>query len=415
MKIAIIGGGVSGLVTAYLLSDEHDITLFEANDYLGGHTHTVDVQRKEKNLAVDTGFIVFNERTYPNFIKLLARLGVASQLSDMSFSVNDKRIGLEYRATNLVTLFAQRSNLFNIPFWRMLQEIFRFRKETLPLYGHSDFSTTLGDYLTANNYSRMFIDEFIVPMGSAIWSADPKQFLQFPIVAFVTFFTNHGILSVVDQPKWRVIRGGSREYVGPLCASFRDRVRLSTPVERVRRSPEGVEVTPRGGAPEHFDQVVLACHCDQALAMLADPSPIEQELLRAIPYLRNDTVLHTDSTLLPSRTRAWASWNCLVPKQDQQGVCLTYWMNLLQSLETDEPLCVTLNSPSAIRPESVIQSFVYHHPSYSTAAFEAQKRREEISGVNRTWYCGAYWGYGFHEDGVNSALAVCKQFGKELG
>jgi predicted NAD/FAD-binding protein len=274
MKIAIIGGGISGLVTAYLLSGEHDITLFEANDYLGGHTHTVDVPQEEKNLAVDTGFIVFNERTYPNFIALLARLGVASQLSDMSFSVADKRTGLEYRATNLNTLFAQRSNLINIPFWRMLQEIFRFRKETLSLYGNSDFSKTLGDYLTANTYSRMFIDEFIVPMGSAIWSADPKQ--------------------------------------------------------------------------EH------------------------------------------------------------------QGVCLTYWMNLLQSLETDKTFCVTLNTPEAIRPESVIQSFVYHHPSYSTAAFEAQKRRSEISGVNRTWYCGAYWGYGFHEDGVKSALAVCKPFGKEL-
>lgn len=415
MKIAIIGGGISGLVTAYLLSEEHDITLFEANDYLGGHTHTVDVQRPGKTLSVDTGFIVFNERTYPNFITLLNRLGVTSQLSDMSFSVNDKRIGLEYRASNLNTLFAQRRNVLNIPFWRMLKEIFRFRKETLPLYGSKDFSVTLGDYLAANHYSRMFIDAFIVPMGSAIWSADPKQFLEFPVVAFVTFFTNHGILSVVDQPKWRVICGGSREYVAPLGASFRDRVRLSTPVARVRRSSEGVEVTPRGGASERFDQVVLACHSDQALAMLADPSPTERELLGAIPYLRNDTVLHTDSTLLPSRPLARASWNCLLTQKEQQGVCLTYWMNLLQSLKTPESICVTLNSPAAIRPETVLGSFVYHHPSYSTAAFEAQKRRGEISGVNRTWYCGAYWGYGFHEDGVNSALAVCKQFGKELG
>lgn len=414
MKIAIIGGGVSGLVTAYLLSGEHEITLFEANDYLGGHTHTVDVQREKKSWAVDTGFIVFNERTYPHFIALLARLGVASQLSDMSFSVADKRIGLEYRASNLNTLFAQRRNLLSPSFWRMLKEIFRFREETLPLYGSNDFSLSLGDYLAANRYSRMFIDEFIVPMGSAIWSADPKQFLQFPAVAFVTFFTNHGILSVVDQPKWRVIRGGSREYVGPLCAPFRDRVRVSTPVDRICRQETCVEVTPRNGAAEPFDQVVLACHSDQALALLADPSAAEQELLGAIPYQRNDTVLHTDSSLLPSRPRARASWNCLISQREQHGVCLTYWMNLLQSLETPEPICVTLNSPGAINPETVIQSFVYHHPVYSTAAFEAQRRREEISGVNRTWYCGAYWGYGFHEDGVDSALAVCKHFGKEL-
>jgi len=414
MKIAIIGGGVSGLVTAHLLSDGHEITLFEANDYLGGHTHTVDVPRGEKNWAVDTGFIVFNDRTYPNFIKLLDQLGVASQLSDMSFSVMDKRNKLEYRASSLNTLFAQRSNLFNIPFWQMLQEIFRFRKETVPLYGLRDMRQTLGDFLKTHGYSRMFIEQFIVPMGSAIWSADPKQFLQFPIVAFVTFFTNHGILNTVDQPKWRVVRGGSREYVAPLCARFHDRVRLATPIECVRRLETGVEVTPRDGAPEMFDQVVLACHSDQALAMLADPTPAERALLGAIPYQKNNTVLHTDTQLLPSRPLARASWNCLLSEKEQEGVCLTYWMNKLQSFETPETFCVTLNSPEAVRPEAVIQRFVYHHPVYSTAAFEAQERCGEISGVNRTWYCGAYWGYGFHEDGVKSALAVCKHFGKEL-
>ena len=283
MKIAIIGGGISGLATAYLLSDEHEVTLFEANDYLGGHTHTLDVPRAEKTWAVDTGFIVFNERTYPNFIALLRKLGVASQPSDMSFSVADRRTGLEYRASNLNTLFAQRRNLFSPAFWRMLKEIFRFRKETLPLYGKTDYAQTLGDYLTANGYSRMFIEEFIIPMGSAIWSADPRQFLQFPVVGFVTFFTNHGILKVVDQPKWRVVSGGSREYVKPLTASFRDRVRLWTPVAAVRRFADHVEVTPKNGLPESFDQVVLACHSDQALALLTDPSPAEQALLHPLP------------------------------------------------------------------------------------------------------------------------------------
>lgn len=414
MKIAIVGGGISGLTAAYLLADEHEVTLFEANDYLGGHTHTVDVPRADKTWAVDTGFIVFNERTYPNFIALLRRLGVASQLSDMSFSVSDRRIGLEYRASNFNTLFAQRRNLVNLAFWRMLKDVFRFRKETLPLYGHSDMSQSLGDYLESHGYSRLFIDEFIVPMGSAIWSADPKQFLQFPAAAFVTFFANHGILEVKDQPKWRVVAGGSREYVKPLSVRFRDRVRLSTPVAAVRRFADHVEVTPQSGLPEAFDQIVLACHSDQALALLTDPSPAEQALLGAIPYQPNQTVLHNDAALLPSVPRARASWNCLIAQKEQQGVCLTYWMNLLQSFDTAEPFCVTLNSPEAIRPESVIQRFVYHHPVYSAAAFDAQKRREEISGVNRTWYCGAYWGWGFHEDGLKSALAVCARFGKEL-
>jgi len=414
MKIAIVGGGISGLAAAYLLADEHAVTLFETNDYLGGHTHTVDVPRPERTWAVDTGFIVFNERTYPNFIALLRRLGVPSQLSDMSFSVSDRRIGLEYRATNLNTLFAQRRNIVNPAFWRMLKDIFRFRKETAPLYGNRNWSISLGDYLRSHGYSRLFIDEFIVPMGSAIWSADPKQFLQFPIAGFVTFFANHGILDFRDRPKWRVITGGSREYVKPLSAPFRERVRLSTPIVRVRRFADHVELTPWNGPAESFDQVILACHSDQALALLADPSPAEQAILGAIPYQRNETVLHTDPALLPSLARVRASWNCLLTPRQHSGVCLTYWMNLLQSLDTAEPFCVTLNSPEAIGPDHVIQRLVYHHPVYSAAAFEAQDRRDEISGVNRTWYCGAYWGWGFHEDGLKSALAVCSRFGKEL-
>ena len=414
MKIAIVGGGISGLATAHLLCKEHEITLFEANDYLGGHTHTHDVPLGGSTWAVDTGFIVFNERTYPNFIKLLGRLGVPSQHSVMSFSVVDQRSGLQYRSTNLNTLFAQRRNLVSFSFWRLLLEILRFNRESAALYGSAAMSLTLGDYLTANNYSRLFIDEFIVPMGTAIWSADPARFLQFPAAAFVTFFTNHGILNLKDQPKWRVVTGGSRQYVLPLCAPFRDRIRRSTPVEKVRRLPDRVEVTPRGGAAETFDQVVLACHSDQALAMLADPSVAERELLGAIPYQENDTVLHTDSGLLPPLRRARASWNCLIPARPQAGVCLTYWMNLLQSLEAPEDFCVTLNSPADIKADKVIKRLVYHHPVYSAAAFEAQRRRDEISGVNRTWFCGAYWGYGFHEDGLNSALAVCRKFGQEL-
>jgi predicted NAD/FAD-binding protein len=414
MKIAIIGGGISGLTTAHLLCGEHDITLFEANDYPGGHTNTLDVTHDGTRYAVDTGFIVFNERTYPNFITLLERLGVASQPSVMSFSVVCETTGLQYRASNLDSFFAQRKNLLSLPFWRMLLEIFRFNRSSAELYGSNDLSLTLGDYLRSNGYSPLFIEKFLIPMGAAVWSADPAQFLEFPAAAFVQFFTNHGMLNVVDQPTWRVIKGGSRQYVEPLIRPFRDRIRLSTPVERVRRFDDRVTITPRGGEPEAFDHVVLACHSDQALALLADSSDGERELLGAIPYQKNDTVLHTDSRMLPSLPKARASWNCLLPRTQQGGVVLTYWMNLLQTLNAPVDFCVTLNNPEAIDPNAIIRRLLYHHPVYSAAAFAAQKRRDEISGVNRTSYCGAYWSWGFHEDGVKSALAVCQQFGKGL-
>lgn len=414
MKIAIVGGGISGLTTAHLLCGDHEITLLEAGDYPGGHTNTLDVTHDGTNYAVDTGFIVFNERTYPNFITLLDRLGVASQPSVMSFSAVCETTGLQYRASNLDSFFAQRRNLFSLPFWWMLLEIFRFNRSSAELYGSSDLSLTLGDYLKTRGYSPLFIEKFLVPMGAAVWSADPAHFLAFPAAAFVRFFTNHGMLNVLDQPTWRVVVGGSRQYVAPLIQPYRDRIRLSTPVERVQRYGNRVAVTPRGGEPEEFDHVVLACHSDQALAMLADPSEAERELLGAIPYRKNDTVLHIDSRLLPSIPKARASWNCLLPRRQQGSVVLTYWMNLLQTISAPVDFCVTLNSPEAIAPDAIIRRLVYHHPVYSSAAFEAQKRRDEISGVNRTCYCGAYWGWGFHEDGVNSALAVCRHFGKGL-
>lgn len=414
MKIAIIGGGISGLTAAHLLCGEHELTLFEAGDYPGGHTNTLDVLHDGITYAIDTGFIVFNERTYPNFIRLLERLGVPSQPSVMSFSAVCEASGLQYSATSLDTLFAQRTNLLNFPFWRMLLEIIRFNRASAELYDSNDMNLTLGAYLRARGYSDLFIEKFLIPMGAAVWSADPAQFLSFPAAAFVRFFTNHGMLNVFDQPTWRVVKGGSRQYVEPLARPFHDRIRLSTPVERVRRFGERVDVTPRGGEAEHFDHVILACHSDQALAMLADPSDAERELLGAIPYRKNDTVLHTDSRLLPGIPKARASWNCFIPRRQQGDVALTYWMNRLQTISAPVDFCVTLNSPQAIAPETVIRRLVYHHPVYSTAAFDVQKRRMEISGVNHTSYCGAYWGWGFHEDGVNSALAVCRQFGEDL-
>ena len=414
MKIAVVGGGISGLAAAHLLCADHDVTLFEANDYLGGHTNTIDVSLADGTWAVDTGFIVFNERTYPNFIRLLDRLGVPSQPSVMSFSVTDERTGLQYCATNLDTLFAQRRNLLRPRFWRMLLDVFRFNRRSRELYASDDLSLSLGEYLQAHGYSRAFIEQFLVPMGSAIWSADPERFLHFPVTAFVTFFTNHGILNVIDQPRWRVISGGSRQYVEPLARPFRDRVRLSAPVSRVERHPDRVEVTVQGGVAQSFDQVVLACHSDQALAMLANPSQLERDLLGAIPYQQNEVILHTDIAQLPPLPKARASWNSRIPRAQRAAPSLTYWMNLLQSLQAPVEFCVTLNAADEIRADKVLYRTTYQHPVYSAVAFAAQRHREAINGVNRTWYCGAYWGYGFHEDGLNSALAVCRRFGRSL-
>lgn len=414
MKIAVVGGGISGLAAAHLLCADHDVTLFEANDYLGGHTNTIDVSLADGTWAVDTGFIVFNERTYPNFIRLLDRLGVPSQPSVMSFSVTDERTGLQYCATNLDTLFAQRRNLLRPRFWRMLLDVFRFNRRSRELYASDDLSLSLGEYLQVHGYSHAFIEQFLVPMGSAIWSADPERFLLFPATAFVTFFTNHGILNVIDQPRWRVVSGGSRQYVEPLVRPFRDRVRLAAPVARVERYLDRVELTVRGDVSQSFDQVVLACHSDQALEILADPSPLERELLGSIPYQKNEAILHTDAAQLPSLPKARASWNSRIPLERRTAPSLTYWMNRLQSLHAPVEFCVTLNPVAEIAVDQVLYRTSYHHPVYSTASFNAQRRRDEINGINRTWFCGAYWGYGFHEDGLKSALAVCQRFGRSL-
>jgi predicted NAD/FAD-binding protein len=414
MRIAVIGTGISGMVAAYLLCQDHDVVVFEANDYVGGHTNTIDVELNGANHRVDTGFIVFNRENYPNFVKLMELLGVSYQPSNMSFSVQCERTGLEYCPTNLNSLFAQRRNLLRPSFYRMLVDAFRFRREAQEILRTNDYETTLGAYLEGKEYSESFIHHFIIPMGAAIWSADPKQFNEFPAHSFVQFFNNHGFLKVKDQPQWQVIKGGSRSYVEPLTRAYKDNVRLSCPVVSIKRHGDHVEVEPRHGEVERFDQVVIATHSDQALAMLADPSDSEQEILEAIPYQENLTILHTDSSLLPKRKVAWASWNYHIPREELGRVALTYYMNMLQSLSSPIDFCVTLNRPDIIDRTTIIREFNYHHPVYAPEGPIAQKRRQEINGVNRTYFCGAYWGYGFHEDGVNSALAVCEHFGKSL-
>ncbi len=414
MRIAVVGSGISGMVSAYLLSQDHDIVVYEADNTLGGHTHTIDVSIKGISYPVDTGFIVFNEKTYPNFIKLMGSLGVAWQPSNMSFSVQCHRTGLVFSPSTLNALFVQRKNLFRPSFYRMLWDALRFRREASELIRSDDYRITLQSYLEQKKYSHSFIEHFIIPMGGAIWSADPVRFRKFPARYLVEFFHNHGFLNIRHQPQWRVIKGGSRQYIGPLTRPYKDRIRLNSPVASIKRFPENVEITTKGGDTAHFDQVVIATHSDQALQMLADPSDLERDVLGAIPYQENLAVLHTDTSLLPPKRTAWASWNYHIPKQEKGRVALTYNMNILQTLGATEAFCVTLNMPEKIHPDRVIQRIIYHHPVYDPNSLSARRKQDEVNGKNRTYFCGAYWGYGFHEDGVNSALSVCKHFGKTL-
>ena len=415
-RIAVIGAGVSGLTAAWLLAEHHDIEIFEAADYAGGHTNTEYVASDSRMWPVNTGFIVFNDWTYPNFIKLMDRLGVASEVSNMSFSVDSRRTGLQYNGTNLNTLFAQRRNLLNPRFLKMIREILRFNKETQQQLADQtiDDSETLGAYLDRNGYSTYFRHFYIVPMGSAIWSAPEVVLERFPIRFFLQFFSNHGMLSVDDRPTWRVISGGSAQYVGKMMGRLDGRIRLNNPVQRVERDADGVTVVSAGGE-QRFDQVVFACHSNQALAMLAQPSDAEQQILGAIGYQNNDVVLHTDASVLPSNRRAWAAWNYLIPANSHEPVSVTYNMNVLQNFHSaKDTFCVTLNRSHDIAPDKVIKKFEYSHPVFTLEAVAAQKRYDDIGNQNRSHFCGAYWFNGFHEDGVNSALRVTRAFGVEL-
>lgn len=412
MKLAIVGTGIAGMTAAHLLHGEHDLTIYEAGEYIGGHTNTVEVEREGMTYAVDTGFIVFNDWTYPNFIGLLDRLGVASQPSDMSFSVRCEETGLEYNGTSLNRLFAQRRNLLRPSFYRMIRDILRFNRESVGLLNEPGPGPSLGAYLEQNRYSPPFIRDYIVPMAGAIWSAGPSTIWRYPARYLVQFFKNHGMLSVDARPTWRVITGGSQRYVEKLVRPFRERIRLRSPVEAIIRDSHGVEVRShdRAGASHtaRFDGVVLACHSDQALALLADPSPLERDILGAIRYQANEAILHTDRSLLPRRRRAWAAWNYHLLPTPADRVLVTYHMNTLQRLRASCDFCVTLNRSDAIDPAQVLKRITYHHPVFTPEAIAAQQRHREINGQRRTWYCGAYWGFGFHEDGVKSAMMACE-------
>lgn len=416
-KIAVIGSGIAGLSAAYVLSREHEVSLFEANDYLGGHTHTQDVDLGGKIYPVNTGFIVFNDWTYPNFIKLMDQIGVESEASDMSFSVRCENTGLEYNGTSLNSLFAQRLNIIRPKFLFMVKDILRFNKQTVQLLetGGVDDEQTLGQFVKENGYSEAFVNYYIVPMGAAIWSASVEVMMDFPLRFFLKFFNNHGMLSVDERPQWRVIKNGSRSYIEPITRSFKDRIYLNTPIKKVARDENGVDVITVQGNSHRFDQVIFACHSDQALKMLDKPTPQESEILGDIPYQNNHVVLHIDQRLMPKKKLAWAAWNYHIPQRANDCAMVTYNMNILQNFDdAPETLLVTLNRSQEINPDKIIAKYEYTHPVFTQDGIKAQARHAEISGHNRTHYCGAYWFNGFHEDGVKSGLRVAQAFGLSL-
>ena len=410
MRIAVVGSGIAGLASAWLLAREHEIVLFEANDYLGGHTHTHEINVDGQQIAVDTGFIVFNPDCYPLLSRLFTELGVTSKPTTMSFSLQDARNGLEYNTNDLDGLLCQRRNLIDLSFWRMLADIRRFYRAAPELLDDSQPDWTLGEYLQAQKYSAMFRDDHIVPMAAALWSSSAGQILDFPLKHLLRFMANHQMLQMSGRPTWRVVEGGSQSYVRALQKNWRVDVRLSSALRSVRREQGKVIVDSAQGS-NSFDHAVLACHSDQALALLADASDNEHATLGAMKYQRNDVVLHTDTHLLPTNRKAWAAWNAYVPAASDADCTVSYCMNILQSLDVARPLVVTLNRTREIDPAKILWRGRYDHPLHTHASAAAQKRRAEIQGQRNTWFAGAYWGHGFHEDGMRSGVDVANALG----
>ena len=412
MKIAIVGSGIAGLGAAWVLSREHEVILFEREDRLGGHTHTHNVTLGGREYAVDTGFIVFNDENYPLLTQLFGELDVASESTSMSFSVQDARNGLEYNAANLDGMFCQRRNLVAPKFLRMLSEIKRFYREAHNLLETQGPGPTLGDYLREQGYSPLFIEDHLIPMASALWSSPSAQIADFPAKYLIRFMRNHHMLQIAERPQWRIVTGGSSRYIEAMRKRWKVQERQDTPVLRILRDKDGVRLATDDGE-EHFDHVVLACHSDQALALLGDASDLERNILGAIPYQDNDVVLHTDASLLPHNRKAWAAWNAYVPAGAGEACTVSYCMNILQSLDAPETLVVTLNRSHDIDPEKIIARMRYQHPLYTHSSVAAQNRRGAINGQRRTWFAGAYWRHGFHEDGLRSAVSVARALGVE--
>lgn len=407
MKIAIIGSGISGLTAAYYTNMNHDIQIFEAESWIGGHTHTIKVD----GLNIDTGFIVFNDRTYPNFQKLMDKLGVKYRPTEMSFAVRNDNWSLEYNGNNLNSLFADRKNIFNPKFYKLLSDILKFNK--IVKSGRYNPNYTLGQFIQENQFSEWFSHGYILPMGSAIWSMGIKEMLDFPLEFFAKFFINHGLLEITNRPQWFTIEGGSCQYIEPLTKNFKDKIFTNAKVEKVKRDNNKVQIIVNQETLE-FDKVIFACHSDQALKLLESPSPLEQEIIGSIKYSNNEVILHNDVSLLPKRKLAHASWNYLITNKSNNQATLTYDMNILQGLKSPKTYCVTLNNTELINKSKILASYNYSHPIYSRESVKAQQRFNEVSGHNNTYYCGAYWKNGFHEDGVVSALRVCEQLGVKI-
>ncbi|MFC3033801.1 NAD(P)/FAD-dependent oxidoreductase [Pseudoalteromonas fenneropenaei] len=415
-KIAIIGSGIAGMTCAHLLSRQYQVQLFEQNDYLGGHTATVEVNIEGKAYQIDTGFIVFNDRTYPLFEKLLAAIGVGRQATEMSFSVHHVNTGFEYNGHSLSTLFAQRRNILRPRFWRLLYDITRFNRLCKSLYQteHYQGFHTLGELLEAYHFNEFFQQHYILPMGAAIWSTSLQGMKEFELPFFVRFFYHHGLLDITGRPQWYVIPGGSKQYIAPLLDKLADSAELNCKINSVERTAEDVTLVMADGRRLVFDYVVFACHSDQALALLAEPSVNEQAVLGAIPYTPNEVVLHTDSSILPKRKAAWASWNYRLDGDKAKPATVTYNMNILQGLDSHTTFCVTLNGTERLDSSKILRRFTYHHPVFNRQSMQAQRRRSEINGVERSFFCGAYWYNGFHEDGVRSAVDVAALLGVEF-
>ncbi len=408
MKIAIIGSGISGNTLAYYLNPHHQITLFESNDRIGGHSHTHHIDIFNQKVSVDTGFIVFNKKTYPNFLKLLHELKVPYENSAMSFSVKDSQKDFEYNGTSLNALFAQRKNFMNPRFYKMISEILRFNKSSIILLS-SDEEISLGDYLKREGYSDFFKKYYILPMGSAIWSSNIKTMMEFPAKFFIQFFNNHGMLNINDRPQWLTISGGSINYVNKMIEPFRKKIKLNQNIKYVERKKDHIAIHHKDRI-EKFDWIFFACHSDEALKLIKSPGLHEKNILKAIPYTDNEVVLHYDDHFMPKRKLAWAAWNYHIDDNANSPASLTYNMNILQNLKTEAPLLVTLNPLQKINKKKIIKTLSYAHPQYSLRSIEAQSKQHLISGVNRTSFAGAYWGNGFHEDGVKSALDAIQQF-----